>query len=264
MTTIAMATPAASGDLFGACIEPLLRALRWRGTPRQLAEAGSVAAGMDLHDLCNTMAHLGFSARTEKTRLGDIDARLLPCLFVPAAGAPRVVLTPEADAAPLAGTACFFTFEPPAAAGPVDGGWLRGVLRRFKGRFAQVAGVSFVLSLLALAPAFFVQAVYDRVLATQDRGVLVALAVGIGLVLACDTLLRLLRGAALAQVGARLDYLIGSAACAKLLSLPLARLEKSGVGAQIARLREFESLRQVFTGPLALALFELPFMGVYV
>jgi len=263
MTTIAMVTPAAPGDVFGACIEPLLRALRWRGTPRQLAEAGSAGAGMDLHDLCNTMANLGFHARTEKTRLGDIDARLLPCLFVPDVGEPRVVLNQDADAH-LRGTACFFTFEASATAGAAAGGWLRGLLRRFEGRFAQVAGVSFVLSLLALAPAFFVQAVYDRVLATQDRGVLIALAVGIGLVLACDTLLRLLRGAALAQVGARMDYLIGSAACAKLLSLPLARLEKSGVGAQIARLREFESLRQVFTGPLALALFELLFMLVYV
>src|SRR5258708_39226467 len=67
-----------------------------------------------------------------------------------------------------------------------------------------------------------------------------------------------------ARGGARVDFVIGPSGIRKLLSLPLARLEKSAVGTQIARLRDFEGVRSIFTGPSALALLELPFVFVFV
>ena len=284
MKTIFNGTAAASDakDMFHACLEPLLQALRWRGTPRQLAEAVSAQDGMDLVDLRNTMANLDFASRVETIRLADIDPRLLPCLFVADGGDASVILAAEGSGAFVCfngatgatatvearqsrGDACFFTLDQQRAdAAVAQGGWVRTLLRRFEGTFARLMAVSFFLSLLALAPAFFVQAVYDRVLATQERETLIYLAVGVGLVLLCDTVLRVMRSAALAHVGARLDFLIGNATVRKLLSLPLARLEKTGIGAQISRLREFENLRHVFVGPLALSIIELPFMFVYV
>jgi ATP-binding cassette subfamily C protein LapB len=277
--------PEAAGGMLGACIEPLLRSLHWRGTQRQMSQAMTAHQGMDLRDLCNTMANLDFTVRMQNMLLSDLDERLLPCLFIPADGAPLVVMeaseeenkwlcfdgalraTRSVPALHQQGRACFFTLsdmDSASAASPAAGGWLRHLLRRFETSFLQFIVMGFILSLLALAPAFFVQAVYDRVLATHEPQVLVSLALGIGAMLACDTVLRLLRSAALGHVGARMDYLIGSASVRKLLNLPLNRLEKTPLGTHLARLREFENLRQIFTGPLALALFELPFMAVYV
>jgi ATP-binding cassette subfamily C protein LapB len=269
---------------FSPCLEPLLRAFRWRGSPRQLADALDTHERMDLLDLRNTMANLGFASRVEPTRLGDIDPRLLPCIFVPVGGGPIVVL----EARPQTGTfvcfegaarkeitvddpecrgrVCFFTLEEGLGeTSPIQkGGWLRSIRRRFEGTFFQLFGFSFFLSLLALLPAFFVQAVYDRVLATHEHTTLAFLVGGILFALICDTALRVVRGAILAHVGARFDFLIGSSAIRNLLSLPLARLEKAAIGGQLARLREFEGLRNVFTGPMALALLELPFVFVFV
>ncbi len=284
---LADVTRAAAPDAnctFATCLEPLLRALRWRGSPRQLAEAVNLHGCMELLDLRNAMANLDFISRVETARLKDLDPRLLPCVFVPVDGGPLVVL--EAGPTPdtlvcfdgtsantttttnldRRGSACFFTLDEARneTSASQKGGWLRGVRRRFEGTFLQLLGLSFFLSLLALLPAFFVQAVYDRVLATHERTTLALLALGVLFALVCDTGLRVIRSAILAHVGARLDFLIGSSAIRKLLSLPLARLEKSAIGSQVARLREFEGLRNVFTGPIALALLELPFVFVFV
>lgn len=266
-----------------SCVEPLLGALHWRGTARQLADARTTSGNMDLLDLRNTLANLDFTSRLVTTRLDEIDARLLPCLFLSSEGGALVVLESDAAtgdlgcfdaaagtmtnvaAAERQGTACFFSLDQqPAGVAAMKGSWVRALLHRFDATVLRLLGISFVISLLALVPAFFVQVVYDHVLATQERTALVYLAVGVGLALAGDTVLRLVRSAALAHIGARLDFLIGVATLKKLLSLPLARLEKTGVGAQIARLREFEALRQVFVGPLAQAMLELPFLFVYV
>jgi len=277
-------TEPAASSAFTTCLSPLLRALHWRGTPRQLAEATGGRGCRDLTDLRNMMANLDFVSRIETTKLGELDARLLPCLFVPVAGGPLVVLgagempgtlvcfdgtagkTITTNDLDRHGAVCFFMLEDArTAVSPVqNGSWLRTLLRRFEGNFLQLLGLSFFLSLLALLPAFFVQTVYDRVLATHERVTLAYLVAGILFAFACDTALRLVRAAALAHVGARLDFLIGSSVVRKLLSLPLARLEKSTVGTQVARLREFEGLRNVFTGPMALALLELPFIFIFV
>lgn len=266
-----------------ACLDPLLRALHWRGTPRQVAEARGARGVMDLVDLRNAMANLNFASRLEDLRLADVDVRLLPCLFVPRDGAPLVLTKAGEVAGTLAGfdaaafstvtivagdqrgTVCFFDRDSHANAdAPVKMGWMRHLLHRFDGSIARLLGLSFVLNLLALAPALFVKSVYDYVLAAHEAWTLVALGLGVAIALGCDTALRVLRGAALAHIGARMDFLIGSAALRKLLSLPLARLERVSVGGRIAELRSFDGLRNVFLGPIALAFFDLPFIPVFI
>lgn len=272
-----------AGAAYAACLEPLLKALRWRGTPRRIAEAMDAQDDGDLLDFRSAMANLDFDSRTETTTLGGLDPRLLPCLFVPEGGSPTVVLGPGGTPGALQGldgssgatvtiddlgqrgTACFFTLDEAVSdIPPAKGGWLRAISRRFEGTLLQLLGLGFFLSLLALLPAFFVQAVYDRVLATHERLTLGLLAGAVVFALLCDAALRLVRAAALAHIGGRLDFLIGSAVFAKLLSLPMPRLEQVGAGTQIARLREFEGVRSAFTGPVALAVLELPFTFVFV
>ena len=267
-----------------ACLDPLLNALHWRRTKRQRVEAVGKNGHREFSDLRNTMANLGFASRVERTAFGALDPRLLPCLFLPEDGGALVVLNAvEAgdglgcfdgktglmtlvDDPDRRGLAGFFELDQ-ASAGMGSGtrqGWLRALLERFESVFLRLLGMSFILSLLALAPALFVYAVYDRVLGTAEYSTLAYLAMGVALAILADTALRVLRGAALAHVGARLDFLVGTGVIRKLLSLPLARLEKSSIGAQFARLRESEGLRGVFVGPLALAFLELPFIAVFI
>ena len=79
-------TPAA------ACLAPLLDAMAWVGTPRQLAE--SLTGNWDdmsVQAVRNTMANMSYTSTRHRVRRSRIDKRLLPCLFEADNGAVQVI-----------------------------------------------------------------------------------------------------------------------------------------------------------------------------
>jgi len=67
----------------------------------------------------------------------------------------------------------------------------------------------------------------------------------------------------IAYIGARLDHLLGLAIFRRLLLLAPPYTELANPNAQIARLRDFELVREFFTGPLATTLAEMPFVILF-
>jgi ATP-binding cassette subfamily C protein LapB len=269
-------TPAA------ACLAPLLDAMAWSGTPRQLAESlTGTWDEMNVQAVRNTMANLRYSSTPTRMRRSQIDKRLLPCLFEADDGAVQVItLAANGDILVFDGTsrksirnpkkkpngtAYFFAKNERGDAIRIqDGSWLKTVAKRFDGYIGQLLMLTFLLNMLALTTPLFVMSVYDRVIATGEKETLVFLGVGIGLAILCDIFIRMIRGALLAQLGGRMEMIVGTATVDKILDLPLARLEKAAVGTQVARLKEFEGIRGFFSGPLAMAFLELPFVIIFI
>ncbi|MDJ0944614.1 MAG: ATP-binding cassette domain-containing protein [Kiloniellales bacterium] len=266
-----------------ACLMPLLSALGWHGNPRQLAEAmPHFADSLDIVDLLNVLANLNYVTRPAELSLDHLDPRLLPCLFVPDDGAAKVLLE-EADggfrafdaataetgfqaALPMAGTAYFVSArdsDGEAERRPQDD-WFRSVAQRFRGLVLQMLGITFLNSVLALAVPLFIMTVYDRVIPSRSLSTLGFLFLGVLLALAIDAALRFLRARVLAYVGARIDVILGAAALQQILHLPIVMTERATIGAQVSRLRQFESVREFFTGPLAGVFLELPFLVIFV
>lgn len=262
-----------------ACLAPLLDSLSWRGTPRQLAEA--MAAPWELtqvDDLRNTLANLSFRSTSKSVRLDKIDPRLLPCVFEANSGDVMVlwndsfgnVIAYDARTRKIVdkfrrnmkGTAYFFVpvEETAAKAGRV---WFRPIARRFEKIGVQLLVLSFITSTLALATPLFVKAVFDQVIAAKSLNTLAYLSIGIGLALACNAIIRYMRSSLLAHVGGRMDNIVNNSVIDKMIDLPLVKLERASVGAQLSRLREFEGLRGFFAGPIAVSLLELPFVIIY-
>jgi ATP-binding cassette subfamily C protein/ATP-binding cassette subfamily C protein LapB len=78
---------------YARCLKPLLSALGWRGQAQHLVEILPHCAGdIDLQDLRNILANASFQSRPVKMRMIELDARLMPCLFVPSCGKPLLVL----------------------------------------------------------------------------------------------------------------------------------------------------------------------------
>ena len=264
-----------------ACLMPLLTALGWRGEPRQVIEAlPHFADELDVTDLRNAMGRLGFDSRPLRTRLDRLDPRLLPCLFVPRRGGAVVVLERTDDGLRVydgetaverhlgwddrTGVAyCFKSSATETGPASARGGWFRLMFTRFVPVIAPVAGMTLWLNILALATPLFVMAVYDRVVAAGSIDTLVVLLVGVGLALVCDLAIRTVRARTLAYVGARTERLVGGAAIERILGLPPHLTERAGVGPQIAKIKEFDRLREAFSGHLALTLLELPFLVVF-
>ncbi|MGB0682285.1 MAG: ABC transporter transmembrane domain-containing protein [Magnetovibrionaceae bacterium] len=265
------------------CVVPILEALHWRGDPRHVAEAlPHFIDGIDITSFRNVLATLHFESRPVPLTFKRLDPRLLPCLFLPQNGDAMVVLEDKGDSfrvfdggtnterdepkSRAKGTAYFFAEaevdDMRAAANKV--GWFKAVGERFSPLIYQALGITLVLNLLALATPLFVMAVYDKVVATKSLPTLGYFAVGVLIALACDIVLRSVRSRILAYIGARLDNIVGNAVFHRILFLPPAFTERATIGAQVARMKDFESVRDFFTGPMALVLFELPFVFIFV
>ncbi|WP_341895728.1 ATP-binding cassette domain-containing protein [Ferrovibrio terrae] len=265
---------------FAACLMPLLTALGWQGDPRHIVEAlPHFAADLDLDGLRNVLIELSYATKPHERRLGQIDPRLLPCLHVDNAGRPRVVLEIrdgvarvfdgarreeiQLKSAAIAGMAYFIEpAETPEETGPRKT-FLGAIAMRFSGVAVQLGMVTLFNNILALGFPLFALMVYDKVIGGDSRELVVYLLAGIGMTFVFDFALRMLRSRMLAYMGARVERLVAIAVLKHLLRLPVGYTESAPIGTQLARLKEFETVREFFTGPLAGVAFDLPFLFVF-
>lgn len=266
---------------FAACLMPLLSALGWRGDPRHVVEAlPHFAPYLDLDGLRNVLAELSYISRPVAKRIGEVDSRVMPCLHVDRAGNPRVLLervegkfrifdgrTAEERMIPggsIDGTAYLIEIVEP---GRDDAGappsFMSSIGRRFLPIAWQLALITLLTDTLTLAFPLFSMAVYDKVIGHDQRDLLILLLAGVGLAILFDTSLRVLRARLLAYVGARIERLVAVSVLRQLMRLPVGFTEAAPIGSQLARLKEFDSIREFFTGPLAGVALDLPFLFVF-
>ncbi|MEM6648718.1 MAG: ATP-binding cassette domain-containing protein [Pseudomonadota bacterium] len=244
---------------------------------------------MDEADILNTMAHLGYFCRTAKAKVDNIDARLLPAVFIPRKGDPSILvgrdnssnlqyydptthqmktIQPNLD---REGKVWFFQKydENRRAISQFmrkgsGHSWFRALLGRFKGTFAQVLTAGLVLNIIALATPLFIMLVYDRVIAAGAPQTLPMLVLGAVIALIFEWKLRAIRSNGLSWLAGRLDNVVGNKIFAHLIGLAPSLIEKASVSAQIARIKTFESVRDFFSGSVFLSLLEAPFVLVSV
>jgi PrtD family type I secretion system ABC transporter len=123
-----------------------------------------------------------------------------------------------------------------------------------------VAGFSFFVNLLLLAPAFFMLQVFDRVLSSQSQETLLVLLLGMALALGLMLMLDYLRS--------RLQGVAGNL-IAEQLSPTVARIMLAKSARRTERvpsegLRDVAALRNLFSAQGLLALFDTPWALVYI
>lgn len=263
-----------------ACFVPLLQELGWDGNDRDVIEAmPHFASDMDLVDLRGVLALLGYDSEPRTTRFNRIDMRLLPCLFERESDGQLYVVTGfsgtqiiaftegthkrfELASSDFKGTAYLFTREDLSDQVKQEriANWFTRALLRFKKSFVRLILSSLLINVLTISIPLFIMLIYDKVVGAHSLRSLPFLAAGIAIILLGDMRLRAIRAEIIASVAGRLDYLTGVAAFEKILSFPPAMTESATVSTQMARLKEFKSLRDFFTGPLITTAVELPFI----
>lgn len=239
---------------------------------------------IDQADALNTFAHLGYFARPVTTALQNIDPRLMPCLFVTTDNQPFVVLENKdgyykiyqksivrrvaaSDFRSEVGHAWIFKRFDENKTGTskfmrAGSGysWFSALLRRFRGTFGQVLLACLALNIIALTTPLFIMLIYDRVIATGAPEILPMLAVGMGIAIAFEWILRRIRSHGLSWLAARMNNIVGNKIFAHLIGLPPSLIERASVAAQVARIKTFESVRDFFSGSVFLSMLELPFV----
>ncbi|WP_338112956.1 ABC transporter transmembrane domain-containing protein, partial [Sphingomonas sanguinis] len=133
---------------------------------------------------------------------------------------------------------------------------VRDALRQCRRHLAAAAGFSALVNLLYIAPTLYMLQVYDRVVPTQGVQTLLFLTAVLLFALATLSLLDRVRSRLLVRAGVQLD----TALSPLILDATLGRPDLPGAR---AALREFDTMRGTLTGPGILALFDAPWVPIY-
>ncbi|GHF14985.1 peptide ABC transporter ATP-binidng protein [Kordiimonas sediminis] len=271
---------------FSGCLFPWLKALYWRGSLREFFEAlPHFADTLDLSEIQNVMAVLGYPTQESTSRvLGSVDDRLYPCLFVDSDNQPFVLLSREQDQIRAhsgetgeevlltdlgAKGHCYFVEqledrqEGVKAQPAPSANWFMDVVWRFGPSMRRILLITFFMNVLALAVPIFILGVYDQVIPIRATDILLSLSVGMGIAFIFDFWFRILRARLLAYVGGRVENIVAVSAFEKILNLPPAMTEMASLGDQVSKLKDFDSLRELFTSLLVTVGFELPFVVMF-
>jgi ATP-binding cassette subfamily C protein/ATP-binding cassette subfamily C protein LapB len=262
-----------------SCIKPLLDALNWQGEPRKLFEAmPHLVSSLNLIDLRNMMANLGYDSRQVRTNLRDIKKESTPCLFI---NKKNIYLIHDKNDHSFFVTNCgteitetlptrhssrgiaLFFYKHQETVLPQRKTWFWSILDRFRPFFHQLMILGLINSSLGLLMPLFIRSVYDYVVPTRSDITLFYLLFGLGLTLIAIHFMHVTKGKIISYMGARIDMIIGSEVLRRILYLPMGLMEGVTVASQIARLKQFDMVREIFTGTLAQIVLEAPFTLVF-
>jgi ATP-binding cassette subfamily C protein LapB len=141
--------------------------------------------------------------------------------------------------------------------------WFWGVVRRFWANYSHVALAAFVVNVLALAAPLFTMNVYDRVVPNGAVPSLIALAIGLGIAIVFDFLLRTARARIIDITGKKLDVILAADIFEHVLSIKMAQRPGS-VGILANQIRDFDSVREFFTSGTVVSATDLVFALLFI
>jgi ATP-binding cassette, subfamily C, bacterial LapB len=265
-----------------ACLAPTLALFGWAGEGRLIREALPHFDRIDnIEALRRVLSLLGYGTTRKFLRQSKIEPHALPCLFTRDGTDVMLIVDREPDGTLLAfdgKSAAWTRIEPASQSGwafsiwdqsvkteglEQSASWLFGAIKQLKPTIVATLGLSLLGNLAALAMPIFVICVYDLGIGTKSTNTVVMLAVGAGIVITTNLALRSVRARAMAYFGARIDALISMKAFEVILNMPVSMVEAAPVGTQISRLKQFESMRDFFTGTLASSVVDIPFIFIF-
>lgn len=138
-------------------------------------------------------------------------------------------------------------------------GWAGGLALR-----PDVLAVSLVLHFLGLALPLALLQIYDRILPAQAYGTAVFLVTGVGIAIVLEAVLRYGRQAMFANIGARYEAQATMQALDRLQLADITEIERRGGAVVADALRAVAQVRDFWSGQAGAALYELPFVLVYI
>jgi ATP-binding cassette, subfamily B, bacterial HlyB/CyaB len=141
--------------------------------------------------------------------------------------------------------------------------WVIPGIVRYRTLFSEVLLASVFLQFIAFCTPFLTQIVIDRVLVQKEISTLSLLAGGLIAMVVFESILGGLRNYLLFHTTNRMTVSLGAQLFRRILALPLAYFDTRRVGDTVARVREFEHLRQFLTSQSITVLLDMPFIILF-
>ncbi len=226
----------------------------------------------------------GLETEIVRRKISEIPALVLPAMLLMNDGSARILLRIQAESGrPVIANPSFpenaaepkysgyAVFLRPAAASdgraamavnPMQDHWFWSVIVQFWNNYSHVAIAALIVNILALAAPLFIMNVYDRVIPNSAIPSLIALAIGLGIAIAFDFVLRIVRGRIIDMTGKQIDVVLASNIFEHVIAVKMAKRPGS-VGVIANQLRDFESVREFFTSGTVISLTDLAFAIVF-
>ena len=123
--------------------------------------------------------------------------------------------------------------------------------------------VSREANIMGLASPLLVMVIYDRVIPSGSIHLIIALSALMIAALSTDFAFRMARARTIAHIGSETERNLSHALVRKIMALQISQIEKTDVERQLARYKQFESIRDAFTGQVLRSLLDLPFVLIF-
>jgi ATP-binding cassette subfamily C protein LapB len=141
--------------------------------------------------------------------------------------------------------------------------WFWSVVKVHWRSYGHIALGAFLINVLALATPLFIMSVYDRVIPNGAIPSLVALSIGMGLAIAFDFVLRMVRSRMIDVTGKTVDVVLAANIFEHVMAVKMAQ-RPSSVGIIANQLRDFDSVREFFTSGSVVSATDLIFAVLFV
>lgn len=129
--------------------------------------------------------------------------------------------------------------------------------------FMWIAAAAFFSNVLNLATSLFVMVVYDRVLPNEAADSLYALAIGVGLAIVFDTILKNAKNGIVEQASLKSDTAVTEEIFNQFVEARVSKSKKS-VGELASIMRDFELYRDFMNSATILTFVDLPFVFLFI
>lgn len=137
--------------------------------------------------------------------------------------------------------------------------WLNDTWVRFRPEIRLLLCLMLASNVIVVLASISTMKIFDTVLPSRALDTLFGLMIGLAGLIYLEYRIRKIRAHLVARVAGRIEYLLGTALFSKLISMPLSMLTSNSINDQIGRLKQFETVRDFFNGPVVAVVFELPF-----
>ena len=261
------------------CLMPLLRGIGWYGSKEQLNQILPMETlAVTVDDIRSSLTALRIVTTTKSISLNSISQADLPCIFTAddayavtvfeindygfrvfdGSTRKKQIIKPDKKI----GTMLTFKLlnDKTITLQESQSAWFTQLLFRFKQLFAFSLFLSFAISVLTVSAPLFVMFLFNEISCLEAGATLDQLRYGVVSYVVALLGFRILRTINLSYFSARIGNLIANQVMRRLLYLPPTYTEMASLGAQLSRIRDFDSIKDFFSSQAMLSLLELPFV----
>lgn len=127
----------------------------------------------------------------------------------------------------------------------------------------RIVAATLIINILGLGMPIVILQIYDRIIPNRSFATLSYLMVGLMVLVAVDTILKIIRSHISGWSAAHIDYLAATEAVRRVFSGQLSVIERDPASTHIDRMNALSLTAKMFAGPARMGLVDLPFIFIF-